>query len=58
MPDLVGDGEAVEVDVVNGRLITATTTYQLPPLPDFAADVIRAGGIVRYVRENGRFPGE
>ena len=54
----MGDGEAVEVDVVNGRLITATTTYQLPPLPDFAADVIRAGGIVRYVRENGRFPGE
>ena len=56
--DGVSDGEAVDVDVVNGRLVTSTAVYQLPPLPDFAADVIRAGGIVRYVRENGRFPGE
>ena len=37
-------------DLENGRLLTATETYQLPPLPDFAADIIKAGGITKYVK--------
>jgi hypothetical protein len=32
--------------------------YELPPLPDFAQAIVAAGGIVNYVREYGRFPGE
>jgi methanogen homoaconitase small subunit len=58
IPELVADGDEVTLDVVNGRLQTTTQTYQLPSLPDFAADIIKAGGITRYVKENGRFPGE
>jgi len=58
IPELVADGDEVVLDLENGRLLTTTETYQLPPLPDFAADIIEAGGITRYVKENGRFPGE
>lgn len=58
IPELVEDGDEVTLDLENGRLLTTNQTYPLPPLPDFAADIIEAGGIVRYVRENGRFPGE
>lgn len=56
--ELVADGDEVMLDLENGRLLTTIETYQLPPLPDFAADIIKAGGITRYVKENGRFPGE
>lgn len=60
-PDVVtavqGDEEAI-LEVDNGRLLIDGHTYDLPPLPDFARDIVRAGGIVPYVREYGRFPGE
>ena len=58
IPELVADGDEVVLDLENGRLLTTNQTYQLPPLPDFAADIIKAGGITKYVKENGRFPGE
>ena len=32
--------------------------YALPQLPDFAREILAAGGIVNYVKQHGRFPGE
>ena len=60
-PDVVAaleDGVAVELDIGQNRITAAGQVYDLPPLPDFAQEIVAAGGIVRYVRENGRFPGE
>lgn len=54
----VSDGETVTLDLDRAQFVTTHGTYALPPLPDFAADIIRAGGIVPYVRKYGRFPGE
>lgn len=59
LPELLADGEEVEVDLIAGTITTAEgTVHQLPALPDFAAEIIRAGGITTYVREFGKFPGE
>ncbi|MCB8925037.1 MAG: homoaconitate hydratase [Ardenticatenaceae bacterium] len=55
---LVEDGEEAALDLVNNQLQTANTTLNLPSLPAFAQEIMQAGGIVPYVRENGRFPGE
>lgn len=54
----VSDGQIVTLDLENSQLITENETYSLPTLPDFAAEIIKAGGITRFVKENGRFPGE
>ncbi|MCB8946613.1 MAG: homoaconitate hydratase [Ardenticatenaceae bacterium] len=55
---LVEDGEEAALDLVNNQLQTASATLNLPSLPAFAQEIMQAGGIVPYVRENGRFPGE
>ena len=55
---LVEDGEEAALDLVNNQLQTASATLDLPSLPAFAQEIMQAGGIVPYVRENGRFPGE
>ena len=55
---LVADGEEATLDLVNNQLQTASTTLDLPSLPAFAQEIMEAGGIVPYVREHGRFPGE
>jgi methanogen homoaconitase small subunit len=60
-PDLVErleDGASVKLDLANARLASAGEAYSLPELPGFAREIIHAGGIVPYVREYGRFPGE
>ena len=58
IPAKIADSEEVTLDLENGQLVTDSATYVLPTLPDFAADIIKAGGITRYVKEYGRFPGE
>lgn len=55
---LLEDGDEVELDLAYGRILTPDLTIDLPPLPDFAQEIVAAGGIVAYVREHGRFPGE
>ncbi|MEM7334031.1 MAG: homoaconitate hydratase [Chloroflexota bacterium] len=54
----LGQGDEVTLIFEDNLLLTATGSYALPALPDFARETIAAGGIVRFVRENGRFPGE
>lgn len=52
------DGMTAVLDLDAGRITLDGVVYALPPLPDFAREIVAAGGIVKYVRENGRFPGE
>jgi methanogen homoaconitase small subunit len=60
-PDMVtalADGVEVTLDIEQNRITAVGQVYELPPLPDFAQAIVAAGGIVNYVREYGRFPGE
>jgi len=60
-PDVVarlGQGDQIELDLGSGNLVHQGEELALPALSDFAREVIGAGGIVPYVRRNGRFPGE
>lgn len=60
-PDVVAavrDGDAADLDPKTGQITINGTTYNMPPLPGFAQDIIAEGGIVSYVRKYGRFPGE
>ena len=47
----IDPGDAVEVDVMSGRVINHTKgeTYQAAPFPPFVQELIAAGGLVSYV---------
>jgi methanogen homoaconitase small subunit len=55
---MLEDGDEVTLDLANGRILTTDLVIDLPPLPDFAQEIVAAGGIVAFVRAYGRFPGE
>ncbi len=62
-PDIiseVSDGEQVSLDLENQRLLVGDDEqiFTLPELPTFAREILAAGGIVPYVKQYGRFPGE
>lgn len=60
-PEIVAslhDGDDVTLDIQGNRLILGEQVYGLPQLPEFAREILQAGGIVAYVKQNGRFPGE
>lgn len=52
------DGDAVVFNLSSGELTLQETVFQLPQMPAFAHQIISAGGVVEYVKKNGRFPGE
>jgi methanogen homoaconitase small subunit len=52
------DGDQVTLDLANSRLIRGSEEFELPQLPEFAREILAAGGIVNYVKQYGRFPGE
>lgn len=54
----VENGAEVTLDLANSQLIAADRSYQLPELPEFAREILATGGIVNYVKQYGRFPGE
>jgi methanogen homoaconitase small subunit len=54
----VRDGDEVVLDLANNRLLSGDRVYSLPELPAFAREILDAGGIVPYVKQHGRFPGE
>lgn len=61
LPEIVQsvlDGEEVTLDLHENTLIAGERTYPLPELPEFAREILAAGGIVNYVKQHGRFPGE
>jgi len=52
--DLVEDGDTAELDVELGVLGLKDRKVVLAPLSPFARRIISAGGLAKYVRENGR----
>lgn len=52
------DGEEVALQWEQDVLVAGGVRYALPSLPGFAAQIIAAGGVIPYVRQHGRFPGE
>jgi methanogen homoaconitase small subunit len=52
------DGEQVEVDLREGKVVSAHGTYGLPKPRGFVEQIWQAGGIVPYFKQHGRFPGE
>jgi methanogen homoaconitase small subunit len=54
----VQDGDTVVFDLPAGKIDWQGQMFVLPPMPDFARQIISAGGVVEYVRQNGHFPGE
>jgi methanogen homoaconitase small subunit len=56
--DKLSDGDEISLDLESGHLIAGMAEITLPPLPEFMREIVNAGGVVPYVREHGRFPGE
>jgi len=56
--DALQDGDPVTLDLANSRVVRGEQVFSLPELPAFAREILAAGGIVPYVREHKRFPGE
>ena len=54
--ELLLQGKEATLDLAAGFVVIDGETYALPPVPNFAREIIDAGGIVPYVREHGRFP--
>ncbi|MBL8150553.1 MAG: 3-isopropylmalate dehydratase small subunit [Blastocatellia bacterium] len=52
----IRDGEYVGLDLVNNLLLSESRQYILPPLPFFMTEILKAGGVVKYIRQYGRFP--
>lgn len=55
---LLEDGDQVELTLPENALIAGERIFTLPELPGFAREIVRAGGIIPYVKEFGHFPGE
>jgi methanogen homoaconitase small subunit len=51
------DGEEVDLNLRDRRIVLRSGTYDLPSLPQFAQEIVDAGGVVAYVKQHGRFPG-
>jgi methanogen homoaconitase small subunit len=55
--ELVRDGDEISLDLTAGVLRTPRGDARLRPLPEFAREIVAAGGIVPYVRTHGDLPG-
>ena len=50
--DAIKGGEEVEVDVAKGTVtIKGGKTYQAKPLPEFMMGIVKAGGLMPYVKQ-------
>jgi 3-isopropylmalate/(R)-2-methylmalate dehydratase small subunit len=50
--DDIAEGDELDVDLVTGTVhnVTRGTSHVAEPLPDFVMDIVRAGGLVPWVR--------
>ena len=53
---LVRDGDDVTLDLAAGVLRTPRGDARLRPVPEFAREILAAGGVVAYLRTHGDFP--
>jgi len=56
--DALSDGDEATLSLSQNELTVMGKTYHLPPLPDFAQQIVAAGGVVPYVKQHGKFPAE
>jgi methanogen homoaconitase small subunit len=56
--EALDDGQEIDFNFHQSQIRTGDKIYSLPPLPNFASQIIDSGGITVYVKEHGRFPGE
>ncbi len=51
--DRVSDGDELEIDLEKGevRNIFRNESYSFTPLPDFALEMIKAGGLLEYIKK-------
>ncbi len=47
----IKDGEEIEVDVEKGIVKSDKKTFKFTPFPKFALDIIKAGGLLNYIRK-------
>lgn len=50
--DRINDGDEIEIDVENGKIknLTKNEEYEIKPLPDFLLKIIKAGGLIEYLK--------
>lgn len=53
----VSDGDIVTINIEQRHLVVNDHRFDLPPLPQFAQEILSTGGIVPYVKKYGHFPG-
>jgi len=52
---LIKEGDYLEIDLDSGRIVDLTEhkEYRSKPLPKFIQEIIRAGGLLRWVKKKG-----
>ena len=52
--DKISDGNLLEIDLAKGTIknLSKKQIYKTQPFPEFLQKIIRAGGLMNYVREN------
>jgi 3-isopropylmalate/(R)-2-methylmalate dehydratase small subunit len=51
-PELINDGDDIEIDYANGVINNKTQNKQIKfmPLPDFALEIIKDGGLLEHIK--------
>ncbi|PJA26775.1 MAG: 3-isopropylmalate dehydratase [candidate division Zixibacteria bacterium CG_4_9_14_3_um_filter_46_8] len=49
--DALESGDDIEVDLLNGKIITGKDTFDIPPLPESIRGIINAGGLIPFTRK-------
>ncbi|MFA5867433.1 MAG: 3-isopropylmalate dehydratase small subunit [Actinomycetota bacterium] len=51
--DGISNGDNVSVDTETGKIVNETTgqTYQAKPYPEFLQELIKAGGLINYIKD-------
>ena len=49
----IGTGDEIEIDIVNGivKNLTKNEEYKSEALPKFAMEIVKAGGLLPYVKK-------
>lgn len=53
--DEIKEGDEIEVDLASGTIgnLTSGKTYKAQPFPEFMQKIIKAGGLIKYLRQQG-----
>ncbi len=53
--DRVKEGDEIEIDAREGKIIIADEKFKIPQYPEFLQRIITAGGLMNYIKENRGF---